>query len=404
MEIQRKYYLNKINTVKNTDYIKIITGIRRCGKSTILKQYVSVLSKKVNSNQILFIDFDDMKNKSILNVDALEKYIYKNLSKNKKNYIFLDEIQNVENFESLILSLYQDKNNDIYLTGSNSHMLSKQIATKFTGRDLQIQIFPFSFSEFSEYFIGKIEPKNMLDYYKRLGGLPGILAFYQNQDFKEVSINGIIESILNRDLIPHFKIKNVPLLRKLFEFALDNIGKEFSPNNIANFLQSNKLVKIVSTKTIDNYLSYLADGFLLHKSTRYNIKGKMILKTLYKYYAIDLGIRNVYLSKSHLQDTGKQLENIVCLELLRRYTKVNTGMYQYTDIKNKTTLTNEVDFICRNNSEVVYIQVCEDISKEDVLQRELFILRKINNGKKLLLNNNGINTVIDGIDIVDVTK
>jgi predicted AAA+ superfamily ATPase len=404
MEIQRKYYLNKIKAVMNTDYIKIITGIRRCGKSTILKQYISILSKKVNSKQILFIDFDDIKNKSILNVDSLEKYIYKNLNKNKKNYIFLDKIQNVENFESLILSLYQDKNNDIYLTGSNSHMLSKQIATKFTGRDLQIQIFPFSFLEFSEYFNGIIERKNMLDHYKHLGGLPGVLAFYQNQDFKEVSTNGIIESILNRDLIPHFKIKNVPLLRKLFEFALDNIGKEFSPNNIANFLQSNKLVKTISTKTIDNYLSYLADGFLLHKSTRYNIKGKMILKTLYKYYTTDLGIRNVYLSKSYLQDAGKQLENIVCLELLRRYTKVNTGMYQYTDIKNKTTLTNEVDFVCRNNSEVVYIQVCEDISKEEVLQRELFILRKINNGKKLLLNNNGINTVIDGIDIVDVTK
>jgi predicted AAA+ superfamily ATPase len=327
MEIKRKYYLDILNGVFGTDFIKIITGIRRCGKSTLLKQFLSQFKKDV-----LYINFDEKENAHLLLKENLEKYIDDFIKGKNKVVLALDEIQNVIGFEQLILGYYQYKNIQIYLTGSNSHMISKQIATRFTGRELQINITPFSFFEFHTFFHQKNVDLSFQDY-RIQGGLPGFFELIRQPKIREESMNSLIDTIIARDLIPYFKIKNIPLLYKILEFAFDNIGNQFSSTNVINYLNSNTNYKNIPAKTIDVYLSYLIDGFLFYKVHRRDIKGMSVLKTLYTVYATDLLMRNLYIHKDSFYNQGKQLENIVFFELKKRFTSVHIGYFKIKDAK-----------------------------------------------------------------------
>ncbi|MDR2653765.1 MAG: ATP-binding protein [Mycoplasmataceae bacterium] len=399
--VQRTYYLDKLIKLKDLDFIKILTGMRRVGKSTILLQYIEMIKKITNPNNILYINFDDKENLHIKNNKILGEIIDKKI-KNKKGkiYLFLDEIQNVENFSELILGYYQNKTIDIYIAGSNSKLLSSQIYSRFTGREIQINILPFSFKEYVEYFKNISDKKLLFSEYRKNGCLPSL---YQLGDdsLKESSITYIIQTILLKDIMPYFKIKNIPLLNKILAYAFENIGSEFSSENIKKSLAKDSSLNIAS-KTIDLYLSYLCDAFLIYKVNRFDLRGMKVLKTLYTCYATDILMRNVYINKDESYNHGKQLENIVFFELKRRFNKINVGFVSI--VEDGKRVNYQIDFFCQNKMEKVYFQVCEDISDFSVLHREIKILKKINNGQKILLNNSNINKEIDEIKIMDVKK
>jgi predicted AAA+ superfamily ATPase len=399
----RKQYLDKLIFCINKDFIKIITGIRRCGKSKLLEQFYEYLKTEYsNKAKIIFINFDNLENEKLLDREELKKYIDKQINKQKKVFLLLDEIQNVKNFETLILHYYQSKNIDIYLTGSNSHMLSKQIASRFTGRDLQIKIWPFSFAEF--YAFKKEKDKKLaFNDFINFGGMPGLISLNEEKAFQS-NVKSIIDSILNRDLIPYFDIKNTALIEKLIKYVFSNIGNVFSALNIKNYFLTNRIYKTISTQTIEKYLNYLIDGYILLKCDRYDIKGKENLKTLYKFYVTDVGMKNSLIRQKINEGRGDNLENIVYLDLLRRHYCVNYGTFQYKDSFLKTTVIKEIDFVCQNPETTLYIQVCDDISKESVLNRELEPFKSIKDGRKILLNNSEINSMIDGVEIIEIKK
>jgi predicted AAA+ superfamily ATPase len=400
MNILRERYFEILKSIKDVDFIKIITGIRRCGKSKILEYFRDYLISK-NEN-VIYIDFESKENIKLLDREKLEQLIDSKITKDQINYILLDEIQEVKDFEKLILGYYNDKNNNIYLTGSNSHMLSKQISSLFTGRDLQIEILPLSFKEYS--FFSKEEKKlNLKDNFQEyfdFGGFPGLLN--APEAFKETIVNSIINSIIDRDIIPFFKIKNKNLLVKILQYVYQNIAEEFSSQSIKDYLISNKISKTISINTIETYMNCLFDSYLAFKVKRYDCKGKKILKTLYKCYCADLSLRHHYLGIDNVLDKGKQLENLVYLELKRRYTKINVGYFNFFDSATKTSQIKSVDFICSNGKDIVFYQVSDDITNEKTYKREMEIFYKISGGSKILINNCDINKTIGDVKIVDV--
>ncbi|MDR0340996.1 MAG: ATP-binding protein [Mycoplasmataceae bacterium] len=402
MEVKRRYYLSQLQQLKTVDLIKVITGIRRCGKTTLLLQFIEELKKEYKPEQIIYLNFDDFDNNDLLNAKKLRIFLDSKIIKNKQMFLFCDEIQNVIGFEELILSYYSvNKNVDIYLTGSNSHMISNQIATKFTGREINIKVLPLSFMEFYELHNGNENNKyELFCKYKETGGFPIINNFLNNDNLISITVNGIIDTIINRDLIPHFKIKNIALLKKILIFSMENIGNSFSAINVVNYLKNNG-VENTTVKTIEFYLKALQDCFLQIKIERLDIKGYKTLKTLYKIYAIDLKLRNLICHKNAELDRGKQLENIVLLNLYTKYNQINVGTYYFNN-NNEKTLLLECDFVCKNNDDIVYIQVCEDIYNQTTFDREMQILQKINNGRRILLNNNRVNKISNGIEIIDI--
>jgi predicted AAA+ superfamily ATPase len=289
----RKRYIHILQSVKNTDFIKILTGMRRSGKSTILLQFIEILKKENPKGKFIYINFDDKLNNNLKDSKALENYIDNFIKKNagKKIFLFLDEIQDVGGFDVLILGYFQNKNINIFLTGSNSKLLSSQLSSKFTGRDLQINVLPFSFAEFCEYYPEESDLTALFQRYRKVGGLPNFFSI-KDENLLEHSANNLIETILIKDLLPFYKIKNVMLLKKILTFAYENIGCEFSSENIKTYLKNNPPYSNIAAKTIDSYLSYLCDAYLIYKVQRIDLKGMNILKTLYSCYATDLLLRN----------------------------------------------------------------------------------------------------------------
>lgn len=369
-----------------------------------MEQFFSYLKKKYPSNaNIIFINFDNHDNKELTDKLELKKYIDKQLSTKKKTFLLLDEIQNVAGFEELILHYFQNKNIDIYLTGSNSHMLSKQIATRFTERDLQIKVWPFSFAEVLQLTKEK-DVKIAFNDFINYGGMPGLISLKDNQVIFQSNASSIVNSILTRDLIPFFNITNTRLIEKLLSYVFSNIGNSFSALNVKNYFISNNIYKTIAVQTIEKYLQYLADGFLLLKCLRYDIKGKEKLKTLYKLYTTDQGIKNSLIQQKINTGIGDNIENIVYVELLRRGYVVNYGTFQYKDGVKKTTVIKEIDFVCQKQNETLYIQVANDISNDSALNRELEPFKNIRDGRKILINNSEINTMIDGVEIKEIKK
>ena len=371
--IVRKEYLERLRNLQHKKLIKIITGIRRCGKSTVMEMFRDeLLENGVDENQIIFLNFEDYDNKHLRNPDELYSYIKERLTK-KMNYIFLDEIQRVENFPEIVDSLYIKDNVDIYITGSNSSLLSSEIATLISGRYVEIKMLPLSFTE----FVQATEQENQLSQayrqYVETSSFPYVIELLQTPHEINSYLEGIYNTILVKDIIDRKKIADTLVLKSVSQFLFDNIGLELSSKRIADTLTSNG--RKSDPKTIEKYITSLEESFIVYKASRYNIKGKEYLKSLEKYYVSDIGLRNFMLGKKAM-DVGHILENIVYLELIRRGYEVYVG--KVDDM--------EIDFVAQNTQGNTYIQVSASVRDENTLARELKPLKAVrDNYPKIVL-------------------
>ncbi|MCL2630584.1 MAG: ATP-binding protein [Firmicutes bacterium] len=365
--IERKHYLNELISFKDDQIIKVITGIRRGGKSTLLFDIYAdwLLENGVSEEQIIKVDLEPMEAKPLYNPDSLYKHITGKLLTGKMNYVFIDEVQNCEGFEHVVDSLYIKKNVDIYVTGSNARMLSGELATLISGRYVEIEVLPLSFKEFVEG-TKKADETLAQKYtqYIRFGAFPKV-AEYKN-DSKKINtyLDALYNTIFKKDIVDRNKITNVPTFEAVMRFVLANIGSPISSKSISDYLMSQK--KNVYPKTVDDFLKSLVESFMAYKAERYDIKGKEILKSLGKYYVTDLGLRN-YLLGFQEMDSGHVLENIIYFELLRRGYKVFVGK----------VASREVDFIAENEKGVEYYQVTANMRDEKTRERELEPLNAI---------------------------
>lgn len=371
--IVRKEYLERLRNLQHKKLIKIITGIRRCGKSTVMEMFRDeLLENGVDENQIIFLNFEDYDNKYLRNPDELYSYIKERLTQ-KMNYIFLDEIQSVENFPEIVDSLYIKDNVDIYITGSNSSLLSSEIATLISGRYVEIKMLPLSFTEFVQATKQKKQLSQAYRQYVETSSFPYVIELLQTPDEINSYLEGIYNTILVKDIIDRKKIADTLVLKSVSQFLFDNIGLELSSKRIADTLTSNG--RKSDPKTIEKYITSLEESFIVYKASRYNIKGKEYLKSLEKYYVSDIGLRNFMLGKKAM-DVSHILENIVYLELIRRGYEVYVG--KVDDM--------EIDFVAQNTQGNTYIQVSASVRDENTLARELKPLKAVrDNYPKILL-------------------
>ena len=424
---KRDLYLNKLIAFQDTEPVKVITGIRRCGKSSLLKLMVTHLSDTgISSGQIIEMNFESHEFKD-MNSDELYQYVKKRALPNERMYLFFDEIQRIPAWEEAINSFRVDLNCDIYITGSNAYLLSSEYATYLSGRCIEIKMLPLSFQEFL-YFHGfevregksalggsrryvydstgeRYELKEAFEAYLRFGGMPGIVDIGLEQEKALILLDGIYSTVVVRDILEREKrrgqrqITDPVLLRKIILFLADNIGNTVSANSIGNTLVNEGLLEIgprkgaPSTHTVQAYVNALLESFVFYEVKRFDIKGKEYLRTLGKYYIADIGLRN-YLLGFRDRDTGHTLENIVYFELLRRGYDVAIGKID----------NHEVDFIASNAQEKNYIQVTESMTNETVRSRELAPLQKIrdNYNKYILSLDPGIEQSFEGIKSVNV--
>ena len=361
--INRNDYLDFLIKLKDKQIIKVVTGIRRCGKSTLFNLYKEyLLNNGVKKNQIISLNFENPNDAKFNDWQELYYYIDSKLLKNKMNYIFLDEVQIISNFEKAIDGLFIKDNVDLYITGSNSYMLSGELATYLTGRYMQIHMLPLSFKEYFDYKKESNELKVYQEYIEN-GGFPYLTNLDNDKILIRNYLDGIYNTVLMKDVIYRNNIKDIMILDSTIKFIFDNIGQLVSTNKIANALSSNN--RKVSVNTIESYLSNLMDSYIIYKVNRYDIKGKEYLKTGDKYYLCDIGLRNYLLGE--VKDYGSILENIVYLELKRRNYEIYIGKFE-----NK-----EVDFVIKNNDGLKYIQVALSVRDEKTLERELEPLKDI---------------------------
>lgn len=371
--IERKQYLDKLIALKDKQLIKVITGIRRCGKSTLFELYKDYLLKTgIAQNQIQMINFEDSINEDLQDYKKLYKYILDNSVKNKKNYIFLDEIQNVPQFQKAVDSLYIKENFDVYITGSNAYLLSGELATLLSGRYIEIQMLPLSFKEYISFEKTNPNTQQLFTTYIENGSFPYTLQIQNELNIKRDYLKAILDSILIKDVIARNKIANVDELYRVLRFMFDNIGNVCSIKKISDTMTSAGF-KIVP-KTVEKYITSLVESFVLYPVSRYDIKGKQYLQSGEKYYIADTGLRSTLLNKN--SDIGRLIENTVYLELIRRGYQVFVGKAN----------TMEIDFVANKNNETVYFQVAQTILTEDTLNRELKPLQNIkDNYQKYLL-------------------
>ena len=390
----RENYLNTLIDAKDTEFIKVITGVRRSGKSTLLLMYKEYLiNNNIAENRIIHINFESAMYDYIRNYKDLYEEIKNKLSK-EKTYILLDEVQNVNEWEKAINSLNVDFNVDIYITGSNAYLLSSELATLLSGRYIEIKMYPLSFKEylkFNNYDISNIEEK--FYEYLKYGGLPAITQIKDKNNLVMAYLNDIYNAIVKKDIIERNTIKDIALLENIVKYVSSNIGSSISANKISDYLNSNKIVEKSNHLTVDNYLKMLENAFIVYKADRSDIRSKALLKTLGKYYIADTGLRNIILGFRNI-DEGHLLENVVYLELLRRGYRVNIGK----------TLDYEVDFIAENPNEIKYYQVTQSLKESSVLERELRSLESIqDNYEKIILTmDRTINKDYNGIKVINI--
>ena len=363
--IYRENYMNKLLSLKDKHIIKVITGIRRCGKSTILSQYQKyLLDSGISQKNIISINFEDNNFKELLDYNKLHDYILDNTDPSKINYVFLDEIQNVSSFEKCVDSLFLRDYLDIYLTGSNSYMLSGELATYLNGRYIQIHVLPLSFKEYLTHYGETDELKKYNDYIT-YGGFPYLINL-ENDKEKLDYLDSIYNTILIKDVISRKKINDPLMLDSIARFLFSSIGSSISTKKISDTLTS--YGRKNSVHTIEEYLNALIESYILYRVNRYDIKGKQLLKTQEKYYLSDIGLRTYLLGKSFGKDLGHIFENIIFLELKRRNYKIYIG-------KNSS---NKVDFVVQTDDDLIYIQVALSVRDEETLKRELKPLNDIN--------------------------
>ena len=361
--IERIDYQNYIWDIKDAPDIKVITGIRRAGKSEIMKSFVKRLKTNDTSANVVYADLSVLENESLLEYHHLYEWAKARHKDGMKNYLLIDEVQLCEHFELSINSLHSLGLYDIYLTGSNAFMLSSDLATLFTGRHIEIHVLPFSFKEFCAYYDSDTDLQMLFDQYVVEGGLSGSYVYEKERDRKNY-VKNVYHTILRRDLTEKYNLPDSKMLEQVTEYMMDNISNTTSPNNVSNCLTANGT--ITNHATIGSYLKYLCDAFVLYKVSRYDIQGKKYLQSLDKYYLADSGIRFAVLGKRNM-DYGRVYENIVALELLRRGYSIYVGkLYQ-----------KEIDFVAMRENEKIYIQVSDDISNIETFQRETDPLLKI---------------------------
>ena len=392
--ILRKTYLKKLIDAKDTEFIKVITGVRRSGKSTLLLMFKDYLiNNGIKNDNIIYINFESAIYDDIKNYKDLYNYII-NKIKNDKVYVLLDEVQNVESWEKAINSFKVDFDVDIYITGSNAYLLSSELSTLLSGRYIEIKMYPLSFKEyllFNNYDNSNIEDK--FNEYLKYGGLPAITLIKKNNELVLSYLNDIYNTIVKKDIIDRNNIKDTALLENIIKYLANNIGSPISSSKISDYLNSNKIVNKSNHQTIDNYLSMLEKSFIMYKADRTDIKSKALLKTLGKYYISDTGIRNIILGFRNINE-GHLLENVVYLELLRRGFKVSIGK----------TNDYEVDFVAENPNTIKYYQVTRTLVDEKVKTRELRSLESIDDNyeKTILTMDKTINNDYNGIKIINI--
>lgn len=424
---KRDLYLNKILAFQDTEPVKVVTGIRRCGKSSLLKLMTLHLKENgIAEEQILEMNFESYAFKN-MNSDSFYQYVREHIIPNKRMYLFFDEVQRVPKWEDAINSFRVDFNCDIYVTGSNAYMLSSEYATYLSGRCVEIKMLPLSFSEFLAFYDFEIketksalggtrkqvfdqtgehyELREVFDAYMRFGGMPGIADVGLDQEKALVLLEGIYSTVIMRDILEREnrkgqkRITDPVLLKKIVMFLADNIGSNISVSSIGNTLVNEGLLEdgrrkgTPSAHTVQAYVNALLESYFFYDIKRFDIKGKEFLRTLGKYYIVDIGLRN-YLLGFRDRDSGHAIENVVYFELLRRGYDVSIGKID----------NSEVDFIATNTNDKMYVQVTEAMTSEDVRKRELAPLQKISdNYEKIVLSlDPGMDSSYDGIKSINL--
>ena len=397
--LDRTRDLNWLIKWKDQQIIKVVTGVRRCGKSTLFEIFQDyLLEHDVDRDQIIAINFEDLAFEDLLEYRALYRFVCDRLIPGKRNYIFLDEIQHVEHYEKAVDSLFLKENCDVYITGSNAYFMSGELATLLTGRYVELSMMPLSFREFCSGLSKEKQGLSLNEKFNRYistGSFPYVLKYdYGEQEAREY-MSGIYNTILLNDIVKRLKIADVNMLEAVTRFLMHNIGNRTSPATIANTMTSNQ--KKIDPKTVDRYIRGLTDSLLFYEARRYNIKGKQFLTTKNKYYVCDVAMRNM-LVQGRDSDVGHLLENVVYLELRRRFPEVYVGQLGGD---------HEVDFVAIKDGNPVYYQVAQTTLDENVLQRELAPLRQIDdNYPKILLTLDEVfgEMNYDGIQKTNVLK
>ena len=396
--IKRKFYLEKIVKLIDTEDIKVITGVRRCGKTVLLKQIIDELENRgIASENIIYMSFESSKYKNIRNDDDLDEFIFsKTNNLNGKIYLLFDEIQKVKNWEVSLNSYRVDLECDIYITGSNSQLLSGELATLISGRYISINMLPFSFKELIQYYDEmheKIDEIKLFEQYLSYGGFPGLLN-YENEE-KEKYLYDLFSTIVLNDILYKNKVKDLDLLERLMEFMISNIGKLFSANSISKYIKNEN--RKTTPHTIINYMDYARNAFIFYQIKRENIKQKRKLLISDKYYLVDSGFYFIF-NGSTQRNWGQLLENIVFLELIRQGYSITIGKIQ--DL--------EVDFVCRKANQIKYIQVSQSILDENTRKREFKSLEKISDSyPKYVISMDSFDFSANGIihlNIIDFLK
>ena len=388
--IERSSYLDRLIGLQGTPDIKIITGIRRCGKSELMQAYIRYLRASSKNSNIILIDYYNLDFEGLKDYKSLNKYVNEHYIEGADNYLFIDEVQLCPQFELAINSLHNSRKYDIYLTGSNAFLLSSDLTTLFTGRFIEIPVFPFSFQEFCTYFDGTQDKRSLFEDYLKKGGLAGSYE-YNNEIDRIAYIRDVYTTIINQDIKKKYNLPDTGVLEHLTEFLMDNVANLTSPNKISDTLTSNVLA--TNHVTIQKYIKCLCKAFMFYDVKRYNIKGKRYLETADKYYLNDLGMRNAVLGTRNV-DMGRVCENVVAMELIRRGYEVYVGkLYQ-----------KEVDFVAIRHNEKIYIQVSDIITENSTFMREVTPLLQIRDAypKFLLANTQHFEYQYEGIRIINI--
>ncbi len=388
--ITRTHYLNRIIDLNGTPDIKIITGIRRSGKSKLMQAYIAYLKAHVPNANIIFIDFMDLAYEELKEYHALYRFVEAHNQVGKVNYLFVDEVQLCPDFELAINSLYAKGSYDIYITGSNAFLLSADLATLFTGRYIEIHVFPFSFGEYCQYYSETQDRDRLFEDYTRKGGLSGSYAYRTEQD-RINYLKEVYRTIVTRDLVQKYALSDASVLQHLSEFLMDNISNLTSPNRVSRLLTANSIP--TNHVTIGKYIKYLCSAFVFYDIKRYDIRGKKYLENSEKFYLCDCGLRYAILGNRNL-DYGRLYENMVCMELLRRGYEVYVGkLYQ-----------KEIDFVAQRGSEKIYIQVSDNLSGQETFEREVAPLLQIRDAypKTIIARTRHPKYSYEGVEICDI--
>lgn len=388
--IERPFYLDQLKRVQGVPDIKVITGIRRCGKSKLMESFIEYVKSSDSNANIINIDFTNLKYEELKEYHKLNDYVENAYIPSKNNYLFIDEVQLCEGFEKTLNSLHSSEKFDIYVTGSNAFLLSSDLATLFTGRTFSVEVFPFSLKEYMEYY-GLLDAYEAYTEYRKYGGMSGSYV-YSDENSRASYLNDVFETLVIRDIVQKFKIRNTPLLEKISDYLMDNISNVVSANKMANTLGSNKIK--TNDKTVGNYIGYLCNAYGFYRIRRYDIRGKKYLASNDKYYLADPAFRNARLGNRN-PDYGRISENLVAIELLRRGYEVYAGVLY----------KKEIDFVAIKRDEKIYIQVSEYIDNPETFKREYTPLLAIKDAypKMILARTHQEEYQYEGIRIIDIS-